>query len=115
MDLSAFIGSLGINDLDKIPGVHSVHELHIWRLNQHKALASVHVVVDDHSVTNFLKTAKIVNECFHAYGIHSTTLQPEVLAGVDHSSMALDTNNQRSIPRCQIVCGAVCEELTCCG
>lgn len=112
---SVFIGSMGINNLDKIPGVHSIHELHIWRLNQHKSLASVHVVVDDSSVTNFLKTAKIINECFHAYGIHSTTLQPEVLVGVDRGSMALSTMDQRSIPRCQIVCGAVCEELTCCG
>ncbi|KAJ5807054.1 hypothetical protein N7474_010646 [Penicillium riverlandense] len=103
------------HDLEQIPGVHSIHELHIWRLNQNKSLASVHVVVDDHSVTNFLKTAKIINECFHAYGIHSTTLQPEVLARVDHGSIALDTRDQRSVPRCQIVCGAVCGELTCCG
>ncbi|KAK9638178.1 hypothetical protein HCH54_009041 [Aspergillus fumigatus] len=31
----------------KIPGVESVHELHIWRLNQEKALASVHLAVSE--------------------------------------------------------------------
>ncbi|EHA27576.1 hypothetical protein ASPNIDRAFT_141231 [Aspergillus niger ATCC 1015] len=61
-----------------IPGVLSVHELHIWRLNQHKALASVHVMVSDCSVPSFLKLSKTINECFHAYGIHSTTIQPEM-------------------------------------
>ena len=111
MSLSAFVSSLGINDLDKIPGVHFIHELHIWRLNQHKSLASVHVVVADDSITNFLKTAKIINECFHAYGIHSTTLQPEVVPGVGHGTVVLEAKDQS----CQIVCGAVCEELTCCG
>lgn len=61
----------------KIPGVESVHELHIWRLNQEKALASVHLAVSDELIADFMDTAKIINECFHAYGIHSTTLQPE--------------------------------------
>ncbi|KAH3131828.1 hypothetical protein KXV82_008885 [Aspergillus fumigatus] len=65
------------HDLEAIPGVESVHELHIWRLNQEKALASVHLAVSDELIADFMDTAKIINECFHAYGIHSTTLQPE--------------------------------------
>ncbi|KAH2275764.1 hypothetical protein KXW96_003641 [Aspergillus fumigatus] len=65
------------HDLEAIPGVESVHELHIWRLNQEKALASVHLAVSDELIADFMETAKIINECFHAYGIHSTTLQPE--------------------------------------
>ena len=28
---------------------------------------------------DFTKLAKTVNECFHAYGIHSVTLQPELV------------------------------------
>ncbi|KAJ5156793.1 hypothetical protein N7492_009596 [Penicillium capsulatum] len=89
------------HDLENVPGVHSVHELHIWRLNQQKTLASVHVVVSDPSVAEFLKTAKTINECFHAYGIHSATLQPEVLVDGDGG--------------CQVVCSTLCEALTCCG
>lgn len=88
--------------------MHSVHELHIWRLNQQKTLASVHVVVSDPSVAGFLQTAKTINECFHAYGIHSATLQPEVLA--EGQDVVGD-----KVPRCQVVCGTLCEALTCCG
>ncbi|KAF3387427.1 Zinc/cadmium resistance protein [Penicillium rolfsii] len=97
------------HDLEKVSGVHSIHELHIWRLNQRKTIASVHVVVSDPSVSNFLKTTKTINECFHAYGIHSATLQPEVLSEAD--TMFAGEKG----PRCQVVCGTLCEPLTCCG
>ncbi|KAL2109544.1 hypothetical protein VUR80DRAFT_2322 [Thermomyces stellatus] len=65
------------HDLGKIPGVESVHELHVWRLNERKAFASAHVVVSDESVAAFIETARHINECLHAYGVHSVTLQPE--------------------------------------
>ncbi|SPN98578.1 related to cation diffusion facilitator family metal ion transporter [Cephalotrichum gorgonifer] len=66
------------HDLEKVPGIESVHELHVWRLNEQKAIASVHVVVSDDSVPTFIETGKHINECLHAYGIHSATLQPEL-------------------------------------
>ncbi|KAJ5890793.1 uncharacterized protein N7473_007021 [Penicillium subrubescens] len=97
------------HDLETVPGVHSIHELHIWRLNQRKTIASVHVVVSDPSVSSFLKTAKTINECFHAYGIHSATLQPEVLSEADKMFAG------EKGPRCQVVCGTLCAALTCCG
>jgi zinc transporter 1 len=81
--------------------VHSIHELHIWRLNQRKTIASAHVVISDPSVSNFLKTAKTINECFHAYGIHSATLQPEVLSEADK------TLTGEKGPQCQVVCGTL--------
>ncbi|OQD73623.1 hypothetical protein PENDEC_c014G04016 [Penicillium decumbens] len=92
------------HDLEKVPGVHSIHELHIWRLNQQKNLASVHVVVSEPSVASFLNTARTINQCLHAYGIHSATIQPEVMS---------ETESGES--RCQVVCGTLCEALTCCG
>ncbi|KAK3379879.1 cation efflux family protein [Lasiosphaeria ovina] len=67
------------HDLEKIPGIESVHELHVWRLDQKKAIASAHVVVSDQNISNFMEKAKTVSECLHAYGIHSATLQPEFL------------------------------------
>lgn len=64
-------------DLQELPGVSSVHELHIWRLNQQKTIASAHVVTDDDSLEGFMERAKQIGECLHAYGVHSYTLQPE--------------------------------------
>lgn len=77
---------LGVNpddiqhDLEKVSNVLSIHELHVWRLSQHKALASAHVLTSDDSLSNFMVQAKRINECLHAYGIHSTTLQPELVS-----------------------------------
>ncbi|KAJ6008092.1 hypothetical protein N7540_012068 [Penicillium herquei] len=65
------------HDLEKIPGILAIHELHIWRLNQEKALASAHVVLDGDLMPNFESLAQTIRECFHEYGIHSITLQPE--------------------------------------
>lgn len=70
--MSCALTSLEIN------GIESVHELHIWRLDQKKAIASAHVIVSDQTVSSFMEKARTVSECLHAYGIHSITLQPEL-------------------------------------
>ncbi|KAJ5993331.1 hypothetical protein N7451_009055 [Penicillium sp. IBT 35674x] len=106
------------HDLEKIPGIESVHELHVWGLNQQKTLASAHVVVKEHSVSSFVHLANVINECFHAYGIHSTTLQPELAPSnilnepSRHENLRMRSNAASS---CQITCGNLCESLTCCG
>ncbi|KAK3906883.1 hypothetical protein C8A05DRAFT_29213 [Staphylotrichum tortipilum] len=69
------------HDIEKIPGIASVHELHVWRLDQKKAIATAHIVVSDPDVASFMAKAKTIRECLHAYGIHSTTVQPELLLG----------------------------------
>ncbi|KAK0666682.1 putative inorganic ion transporter [Cercophora samala] len=92
------------HDIEKIPGVHAVHELHVWRLNQEKSIASAHVVVSDPDMAKFMDKAKTISECLHAYGIHSATLQPELIR-----APLLPTG-------CQISCGSgMCEKLTCCS
>ncbi|KAK4671161.1 hypothetical protein QC764_602810 [Podospora pseudoanserina] len=87
-----------------IPGVLAVHELHVWRLNEEKSIASAHVVVSDPDMAKFMDRAKTISECLHAYGIHSVTLQPELVR-----APLLPTG-------CQISCGGgMCEKLACCS
>merc|ERR1712093_4682 len=115
---------LGVNpddiqhDLEKVSNVLSIHELHVWSLSQHKALASAHVLTSDDSLSNFMVQAKRINECLHAYGIHSTTLQPELVAragsSIDERSQSLH-RRPTTTAGCQIHCGSICEGLTCCG
>jgi zinc transporter 1 len=130
------------HDLESIPGVRSVHELHVWRLDQRKAIASAHLIVDEkESLKEFIRKAKTVGECLHAYGIHSATLQPEIvplLAGdeemgdsddgvveegdMQERSAVSGTNfvgdglglRQRS-QKCGLTCGSLCEPLMCCN
>ncbi len=105
-----------------------MHELHIWRLDQKKAIASAHVVLDGQSsVSNFMDKAKLVSECLHAYGIHSATLQPELGESADNrpllserSTVPATSEAARSEPRrCQILCGNIqgniCGSLMCCN
>ncbi|GES58037.1 metal ion resistance protein/transporter [Aspergillus terreus] len=84
------------HDLEQIPGIRAVHELHIWRLNQKKSLASAHLVLENDDDLEFHKLAKTVNECFHAYGIHSVTLQPESRTGVKKATSVTRVVSQGS-------------------
>ncbi|KAK4126111.1 cation efflux protein [Parathielavia appendiculata] len=124
-------------NITQIPGIISVHELHVWRLDQAKAVASAHIVVSDPDVASFMAKAKTIRECLHAYGIHSGTLQPELSATVavancPASSTIAETGNTSAVtdgaaaapevfgggaPQgCQLVCGnGVCGHLMCCG
>lgn len=92
-----------------------MHELHVWRLNQEKALASVHVAISNETVSEFVRIAKIMNDCFHSYGIHSATVQPE--SGSLSTVAAATGTDYRDdwLQLCQVKCGASCEVLTCCG
>ncbi|KAG6011161.1 hypothetical protein E4U43_008485, partial [Claviceps pusilla] len=101
------------HDIEMINGVQSVHELHIWRLNQQKSIATAHIVVNDRTVRDFAETAKIIMECLHAYGIHSATIQPEALPPVaashverasTDSKTATIREGQINLSACQVLC-----------
>ncbi|KAL4937657.1 hypothetical protein BDV06DRAFT_226759 [Aspergillus oleicola] len=112
-------------DLEQIPGILAVHELHIWRLSQRKVLASVHIAVSNHSMAEFAQLAATIRECFHAsYGIHSVTVQPETTPRA--TPMALTDSraditinevgvSEKGFDQCQTKCSAICKELACCG
>ncbi|KAH8845802.1 hypothetical protein MCOR07_009896 [Pyricularia oryzae] len=123
------------HDLEKIPGVDSVHHLHIWRLDQTKTVASVHVVVKDEAISDFMTKARTVTECLHAYGIHTAIIQPEVafhqgpalpavISDEDQASIGISTlvpassssssNTGQRGTRCQMPCSRLCEDLRCC-
>lgn len=110
------------HDLENVEGVVSVHELHIWRLTETKSYASAHVVMADPSIQNYEKIANTMLECFHAYGIHSATIQPESASSRLHPDGQTESQTKRVHARhvrkasgCQINCGTVCEERSCCG
>lgn len=110
------------HDLESIPGVVSVHELHIWRLDQRKAVASAHVVVSDSDMESFMQKAKVITECLHAYGVHSVTLQPELQrlrsSGEEEATevdSTLTAAERTSSEKCGVPCGSICEDLKCCN
>ncbi|KAL2810875.1 cation efflux protein [Aspergillus granulosus] len=110
------------HDLEKIPDILAVHELHIWRLSQQKVLASVHIAIGDLPVSEFSKLVTTIQECFHAYGIHSATVQPETAGPMDAATLEYKeeiingiTAHEKEVGQCQSKCSAICKELACCG
>jgi solute carrier family 30 (zinc transporter), member 1 len=88
----------------------------VWRLNQQKALASAHVVIEATSLEQFQNQAKTINECLHAYGVHSATIQPELASQSSElvpGTRAGDAEVDGGV--CQMNCGSVCEKMKCCG
>ena len=68
-------------DIASIPGIESVHELHIWQLSDVKLIASLHIQIAFDPATDkghqYMRLARAVRMCLHAFGVHSVTIQPE--------------------------------------
>lgn len=88
-------------------------------------------------MSNFIEKARTVNECLHAYGIHSSTLQPETTAAEESAQAPQDaaatavttTASHGSVSEgvgsslrrrrldpaaCQMICSNLCHNLMCC-
>ena len=61
----------------RIPNVISVHDLHIWSLSESKLVASMHILVKSHA--EFTACSNEVRALLHRFGVHSSTIQPELL------------------------------------
>ncbi|KAJ3179256.1 hypothetical protein HDU85_004947 [Gaertneriomyces sp. JEL0708] len=123
----------------KVDGVEGVHEFHVWSLNEGKSVASVHLVVREPGCGGctgtasrpYMDIASDVKKRLHAYGIHSTTIQPEFVKpplpnGLDspavssvHSSTPQELDASESTPfmvdSCLLKCNErSCESMKCC-
>ncbi|KAI8337408.1 cation efflux family-domain-containing protein [Chlamydoabsidia padenii] len=76
----------------QIPGVYSIHELHIWQLSDTKFVASLHVLISD---GNYMELSTRMRQTLHRFGVHSATIQPEFLTK-DTNIEKLDTNHHPS-------------------
>ncbi|XP_064163927.1 zinc transporter 10 [Anguilla rostrata] len=91
-----------LEDLSRVPGVLSVHELHVWELARDRNVASVHVRCADGPA--FALLSYRVREVFHRAGVHSVTVQPE-----------FDEGEGGDGPHCSAPClSASCQSKLCC-
>ncbi|KAL8715360.1 MAG: hypothetical protein Q9220_000693 [cf. Caloplaca sp. 1 TL-2023] len=102
-------------DLESIPGVVAMHDLHIWQLSQYKSIATAHVVTSEVTMEGWTRVARVVGECLCAYGVHSVTLQPEMIVEREKRAAGEQTEGSRLNRRCRVHCGEVCRGLRCCG
>jgi len=88
--------------LEKVPGVVAVHDLHVWQLVGAKIIGTVHIVCL--KKREYMKIATEIKDIFHKFDIHSSTIQPEFIK---------EEKEPRQI--CQLDCGTgVCITSTCC-
>ncbi|XP_060102573.1 calcium/manganese antiporter SLC30A10 [Heteronotia binoei] len=83
------------NKLSEVPGVNSIHEVHVWELVSGKNIATLHVKC--HTTSDYQEASYRMREVFHEAGVHSVTIQPEY---TDHKSP-------------EILCSAPCISKTC--
>ncbi|NWQ94539.1 ZNT10 protein, partial [Burhinus bistriatus] len=70
--------------LARVPGVSSLHEVHVWELAGGKNIATLHIKCQTH--TDYQDAAYKIRKVFHEAGIHSVTIQPEY---ADHKTSQL--------------------------
>jgi cobalt-zinc-cadmium efflux system protein len=62
--------------LNTLPGVQSIHDLHIWNISTRETALMVHLIVGDNKLPdNMLR--RIEDELFHQFNIRHTTIQVE--------------------------------------
>lgn len=83
--------NLIVEEITLLPSIKSIHDFHVWNLNEDFLIASLHVELNDEpesnvhdsrgdgniNKTSFEETVAQVREILHKYGIDSVTIQPE--------------------------------------
>jgi zinc transporter 1 len=93
--------------LMRIPDVDSIHELHVWQLNEGKVVASVHVRVRDPvgdgrvSEQRLRSLRRVVERVFCDGGVHSVTIQLEVWDPKRDGNVPLHACLGRCARRCE--------------
>ncbi|ORY54747.1 cation efflux protein [Leucosporidium creatinivorum] len=99
-----------------VPGVHNVHELHVWSLSESKSVASVHVMTNE---GDFVEVSSKIRRVMHRFGIHSSTIQPEIVNSKASVASHISAEAAASIAPeqegCLVLCADdSCRESSCC-
>ncbi|NXA46079.1 ZNT10 protein, partial [Nothocercus julius] len=90
------------DNLAHVPGIISLHEVHVWELAGGKNIATLHVKCQ--TPTDYQDAAYKIRKLFHEAGIHSVTIQPEYL------------DNKSSTLLCSSPCiSRECDSQLCCS
>uniref|UniRef100_A0A452V4G8 Solute carrier family 30 member 10 n=1 Tax=Ursus maritimus TaxID=29073 RepID=A0A452V4G8_URSMA len=64
-----------MSKLSAMPGISSVHEVHVWELVSGKVIATLHIKYQKDR--GYQDTSRKIREIFHGVGIHNVTIQFE--------------------------------------
>ncbi|BGP57477.1 Zinc resistance conferring protein [Rhodotorula sphaerocarpa] len=113
------------SSIASVPGVLNVHDLHVWSLSESKIVASVHIMVKG---PDLVKVSKEIKRRFHRFGIHSSTIQPEIVESLSGAGAGAPNSTSSHISAsaaaeigleeegCAVLCvdDPSCQVLSCC-
>jgi len=101
-----------IKELLQIPGVVGIHEFHLWQLSSQVVVSSMHaVMVNELDTLRVLENVKLK---MHTFGVHSSTIQPEVSCKETDKSVHSDGDGTGAEACHDPICGDDCLERICC-
>jgi len=92
------------NKMYQVKGLQGVHDLHVWELADGLAISTLHATVLDTDVNQSEDIKEDIKKILHRYGIHSSTIQMEVITA--------DNDNDPNV--CKHNCKVGCKEDWCC-
>ncbi|XP_068089011.1 calcium/manganese antiporter SLC30A10 isoform X2 [Hyperolius riggenbachi] len=95
------VGEIG-QKIALLPGVNSLHEIHVWELASGKNIGTLHVKFNN--FTDYEAANHAIRKVFHSQGVHAVTLQAEFTNEKDFS---LACNNPCISKKC--------DEFLCCS
>jgi len=119
--------NLILNEIIKLESVKSVHDFHIWNLNEDILIASLHVelnhgpevnntsndTIDQIDRVTFVNAVTQVREILHRFGIHSATIQPEFSNGSKKLNKKASAYGQTNIENCIVDGASGCDNDQC--
>lgn len=63
-------------DIQSIPGVEEIHDLHIWQLSETQVIGTLHATISA-PAPQFGELSRTIQQCFAGHGVPSITIQPE--------------------------------------
>lgn len=83
-----------VEDLTRVEGVQSVHDLHVWSINESLRALSAHIVTDDIQISKGAHIQHNINDVlFHKYNIQHATLQLECNSHGHNSMLYCEINH----------------------
>ncbi|CUM53391.1 unnamed protein product [Debaryomyces tyrocola] len=119
--------NLILNEIIKLESVKSVHDFHIWNLNEDILIASLHVelnhgpevnntsndTIDQIDRVTFVNAVTQVREILHRFGIHSATIQPEFSNDSKKLNKKVSAYGQTNIDNCIVDGASGCDNDQC--
>ncbi|GAA6018144.1 hypothetical protein JCM10207_006093 [Rhodosporidiobolus poonsookiae] len=102
-----------LEDIERLTGKKTVHELHVWTAAAGTNLATLHVQIPHDSLERFQET---ISECMHLWGVHDVTVQPESAPAAADDEYVMpstpidaNTSNKALARACVVSCVAGCK------